>query len=179
MYNKAMFTDPVKNLESFGLEPNMKIADLGAGSGSYVLEAAKHIGEGRVYAVEVQKELLAKIKNDADREGLSNIEYVWGDIEEHNGTRIGDSVVDSVFISNTLFQVENKETTLHEAFRILKSKGRLLVIDWTDSFGGLGPTEKSVFSKEKAKDLCEKTGFVFEREFDPGSHHYALIYRKP
>lgn len=157
----------------------MKIADLGAGSGAYVIAAAKHIGQGTAYAVEVQKELLAKIKNDADRAGLDNIEYIWGDIEEHKGTKIGDGIMDAVIVSNTLFQVGDKEATLHEAYRILKPKGKLLIIDWTDSFGGLGPAENAVFPKDRAKDLAVKTGFVFESEFDPGAHHYALIYLKP
>ena len=174
-----MFTDPVQVLESFGLEPNMKIADLGAGSGAYSIAAAKRIGDGKVYAVEVQKELLAKIKNDADREGLSNIEYLWGDIEEHNGTRIGDRLCDVAIISNTLFQVENRDETLLEASRVLKPGGKLLLVDWEDSFGGLGPEAKMVISPEKARELCEKAGFEFVREFDPGAHHYALVYKKP
>ena len=61
-----MFTDPQKNIKELGLTPGMHIADLGAGSGFYVLEAAKRVGDkGRVYAVDVQKDILQKIKNRA------------------------------------------------------------------------------------------------------------------
>ena len=174
-----MFTDPDSNLESFGLEPKSKVADMGAGSGFYTLGAARKVGsEGKVYAIEVQKELLAKIKNEADREGLSNIQYVWGDIEEHNGTRMADRTVDVVILSNTLFQVTDKEGTLTEALRILKPKGRLLLIDWSDSFGGMGPVASAVITPQKAKQLAEGVGFTFDREFTPGEHHYALVYKK-
>jgi len=174
-----MFTHPTENLASFGLHPGMRIADFGSGSGFYTIAAAKQIGEtGSVFAVDVQKELLAKIKNDAQKENISNIEYIWGDIEEKGGSRLGDGVVDVVFLSNTLFQIEDKDAVLREAYRVLKQKGRLLVIDWTDSFGGLGPEASAVIDAATAKDMCEKAGFVFEREFDPGEHHYALIYIK-
>lgn len=175
-----MFTDPESNIESFGIEPGMKIADMGAGSGFYSISAAKRVGNtGKVYAIEVQKEVLAKIKNDADRAGVNNIEYIWGDIEVPNGTRLGNKVVDAVFLSNTLFQVENKKGTLLEAFRILKPKGRILLIDWSDSFGGMGPIQSAVVTDKMAKELLESVGFQFVKEFNPGEHHYALVMKKP
>jgi len=175
-----MFTDPESNIESFGLEPGMKVADMGAGSGFYSIAASKAVGEtGKIYAIEVQKELLAKIKNDADRVGATNIDYIWADIEILNGCRIATRSVDAVFLTNTLFQVEDKMGTLHEAFRIIKPKGRILLIDWEDSFGGMGPQQSAVITKEKAKSMLEEAGFIFDREFNPGEHHYALIMKKP
>lgn len=174
-----MFTDPVKNLDDFGIEPGMKIADLGSGAGFYTLSAAKLVGDsGRVYAVDVQKDLLEKIKGEADKEHISNVEYIWGDIESPNGTKIADDTVDAVILSNILFQVEDREGTLAEAARILVPGGKILCIDWTDSFGGLGPTEKMVIEAKDAKELLEKHGFEFLKEFDPGAHHYALVYKK-
>jgi ubiquinone/menaquinone biosynthesis C-methylase UbiE len=174
-----MFTDPKQNIENFGIEPGMKIADLGSGAGFYSLPAAKMVGnEGVVYAVDVQKNLLEKIKSEADREHVSNIEYIWGDIETHNGTKIADNTVSAVFLSNILFQVDDREGTIAEASRILIPGGRVLCIDWTDSFGGLGPTQQAVFPADDAKELLEKHGLEFEKEFDPGAHHYALVYKK-
>ena len=174
-----MFTDPLTNLENFGIEPGMKIADLGSGPGFYTLPAAKQIGtDGVVYAVDVQKNLLEKLKGEADRDHLSNIEYIWGDIETLNGTKISTNRVDAVFLSNILFQVEDREGAIAEAARILVPGGRILCIDWTDSFGGLGPTQDMVFSADAAKELMEKHGLEFVKEFDPGAHHYALVYKK-
>jgi ubiquinone/menaquinone biosynthesis C-methylase UbiE len=174
-----MFTDPTANLENFGIEPGMKIADLGSGSGFYSIPAAKMAGDtGVVYAVDVQKNLLEKVKSEADREHVSNIEYIWGDIETHNGTKIADNTVGAVFLSNILFQLEDKEGAIAEAKRILVSGGRILCVDWTDSFGGLGPDQQAVFPANDAKELLEKHDLEFQKEFDPGAHHYALVYRK-
>ncbi len=174
-----MFTDPVSNLDSFGIEPGMKIADMGAGSGFYSIEASKRVGDtGRVYAIEVQKEILAKIKNDAEKLGITNIEYIWGDIEAPNGTKIGNNVVDAIFLSNTLFQVEDKKGVVHEARRILKPRGKILILDWADSFGGMGPSQNMLVPKEDVRKMFEESGFVFVKEFDPGDHHYALVMKK-
>lgn len=135
-----MFSDPKKNIEAFSLIPGMTIADLGAGSGAYCEPVAIAVGDkGKVYAVDVQKDLLAKIKNDANKNHILNIEVIWGDIEKVGGTKLRDGCVDGVIASNILFQLTNKEGFRAEVRRILKPGGRLFVIDWTDSFGGLGP----------------------------------------
>jgi SAM-dependent methyltransferase len=66
-----------------GIQAGMEIADLGAGSGFYTIAAAKAlISTGRVYAVDAQKDLLTKIKNNAVSQGLYNVEVIWGDIEK-------------------------------------------------------------------------------------------------
>ena len=174
-----MFSDPVKNVEQCGIQPGMDIADLGAGSGHYTIAAAKALAAtGRVYAIDAQKELLTKLKNNATREGLYNVEVIWGDIEKINGTQLREASVDLAFLCNVLFQLENKENIFKEVKRILKPAGRVLIVDWTDSFGGIGPQPKMVVGKDKAMDMFEKDGFHLDREIQAGSHHYGLIYKK-
>ena len=57
------FADPLTNLQKLNLAPGMTVVDFGAGSGAYTLSAAKLVApEGRVYAVEIQKDLLETIK---------------------------------------------------------------------------------------------------------------------
>lgn len=174
-----MFSDPAKNIEQCGIQAGMEIADFGSGSGHYTLSAAKAlISTGRVYAIDVNKDLLTKLKNNATREGLYNIEIIWGDIEKPNGTKLRDSSVDLVLLSNILFQVEDKMGVINETKRVLKPNGRVMLVDWSDSFGGIGPAPKSVFRKDKATSVFEKAGFHMEKEIDAGSHHYGFIYKK-
>ena len=119
-----MFSDPQKNIAELGIIDGMKIVDLGAGSGFYTIECAKRVGpKGRVYAVDVQQDLLNKIKNIASTSGLSNIEVIWGNIEKIGGTKLREAIADIVIISNTLFQVEKDdiENLSLETKRILKS----------------------------------------------------------
>ncbi|KKU80707.1 MAG: rRNA (Adenine-N6-)-methyltransferase [Parcubacteria group bacterium GW2011_GWA1_47_8] len=174
------FTDPETNVRELGIYEGMRIADLGAGVGAYMIPLARRVGAtGRVYAVEVQKEFLANIKSAADKEGLSNVEVLWGDIEHLGGTTIQDASIDAVVISNVLFQAEDKPGLLGEAKRILKSGGKLLLVDWKESFGNVGPTKDAVVSITSARTLCDQAGFVEKREFSAGAHHYGIVLFKP
>ena len=174
-----MFSDPVKNIEQCGIVVGESIVDIGAGSGFYTIAAAKALAStGQVYAIDAQKDLLTKLKNQATSEGLYNVEVIWGDIEKLNGTHLKDGTMDLVLLCNVLFQVENKSDTLKEIKRILSPRGRMLVVDWTDAFGGIGPHVNAVVSKETALALCEKEGFSLDHEISAGSHHYGMIFKK-
>lgn len=177
-----MFTNPRENLEKFGLSAGAIVADLGAGTGDYAFIAAKMVGGmvagGKVYAIDVQKDLLDKIKNEADREQLKNIEIIWGNAEKLGGTKLRDTSVDVVIASNIFFQIEDRETFAKEIARILKRTGRLFFIDWSDSFGGIGPHADAVVTEREARIFFERNGFTIERDVPVGSHHYGLVIRK-
>ena len=173
------FSDPEANIERFNLEPGMLVADLGAGGGGYTIPSAKAVGRrGAVYAVDVQQELLSRIKNTANREGLNNVETVWGDIETLGGSGLLEETVDAVIVSNILFLVEKKNILMQEISRILKRNGKVLVVDWKDSFGGLGPVTESIVSLQETKDLFEKHNFSFQHEIQAGAHHYGAIFKR-
>lgn len=173
------FAVPEKNVKQMGLTEGMHVADLGAGSGHYSFAAAHIVGNsGKVHAVEVQKELLKRLKNQAELEGLHNIDITWGDIEEIDGTKLRDNSIDVAILSNTLFQVEDKEGTLKEAYRILKPDGRLVIIDWKDSFGGMGPEPDAVVGDSSARELAQAVGFNIDSSINAGEHHYGVIVKK-
>ena len=157
----------------------MIVADLGAGSGFYTIPSGRAVGSnGKVYAVEVQKDLLSRIKDEAIKAHVSNVEVIWGNIEKIGGTKLRQGSVDAVIASNILFQLENKGTFVQEVKRILKPAGKVLVIDWSDSFGGMGPDPLSIMSSQSAQVLFEKEGFMLEEKINAGEHHYGMIFRK-
>lgn len=171
-----MFTDPQSNLLQLGISPGMKVADFGASSGFYsILSAKLATGAGKVYAIDVQKDLLDKLKKEAITNRLSNIEIIWGDIERLGGTQIKDSSVDRIIVSNILFQLEFKNDMCLEAKRILKPGGKILVVDWAVG-APIGPV--TFVNKYDAKTLFERAGFVFDTEIMAGDQHYGLIFRK-
>ena len=173
------FSDPTHNIEQFSLQYGMRVADFGSGSGFYSIAAARAVGpHGHVYAVDVQKDLLSKLKNDAMKAGLVNIEVHWGDIEKLGGSKLKDASIDAVIMSNVLFQMPDKQTPVLEAKRILHPHtGKVLVIDWNDSGGGVGPQGSHLFSLDAARALFEKAGFSFDSSISAGDHHYGLIFR--
>ncbi|MFH0846381.1 MAG: class I SAM-dependent methyltransferase [Patescibacteria group bacterium] len=173
------FTDPQNNIDQFDLDRGMQVVDLGAGTGAYTLAAAKKVGQdGRVFAVEVQKELLNKISHLALSEHIFNVEVIWGDIEKRGGTKLGEASIDAAIISNTLFLAEDKVGLLKEAWRILKDKRRVLLVEWSGPHGGLGPIEGHVVYPQEARKLFEENGFVYERDIFAGDNHYGMVFRK-
>ncbi len=173
------FTDPEHNIEQFGLQSGAKVADFGSGTGFYAFEIAKAVGgAGKVYAVDVQKDLLEKIKNEAGKRGMQNIEIIWADVEKPSGSHLGNASIDAVVISNVLFQAVSKEAVIAEAKRVLKLGARVLVIDWSDSYGGMGPSAETIFPAEQARKVFTDAGFTFLNQIHAGDHHYGLIFKK-
>jgi len=172
------FSHPETNLKTVGITENMIVADLGSGSGHYAKAAAHMVGtEGRVYAVEVQKELVRRLSEQAQTEHLHNIEVLHGDIEAIGGSKIGNDTADVTLLCNVLFQVENKKDLITEAMRITRANGRVVVIDWSDSHFGLGPDQSLIVSEETVQELFSNRS-EFVSSFEAGDHHYGLIFRK-
>jgi ubiquinone/menaquinone biosynthesis C-methylase UbiE len=173
-----MFSDPIKNLKFFDLREDMIVADLGAGTGFYSMTLSEMVPRGKVYAVEIQRDFLATIANKIADKKCTNVECLWGDIEKHKGTKLADGIIDAVVASNVLFQLEDKETFIKEIKRILKPKGKVLVVDWHPDSDLLHKKHVGSLSKHDAGHLFTKNGFELEREIDTGLHHYGMILIK-
>lgn len=174
-----MFLRPQNVLSAFGVEPGWHVADLGSGAGHYTFILSDLVTpSGRVYAVDVAPELLHRISDIARAEKRSNIHIVHSDLEEIGSMYLRDELLDSALAANIFFQVEEKGKFLTEMRRSLKPRGRVLLIDWTDSFNHLGPHPESVVPPEKATRMFENNGFNLIRELPAGDHHYALVFQK-
>jgi ubiquinone/menaquinone biosynthesis C-methylase UbiE len=152
----------------------MIVADLGAGTGFYSIPAGHIVTSGKVYAIEVVKDMLTTIRHKVHDARLENVECLWGDVEKVGGTKIADGVIDAVIASNILFQVERKEKFIEEAKRILKAGGKVLLVDWMHE-SLAGPNKAHCVPKEKALEMFLRAGFVLEREIDAGTDHYGMI----
>ena len=122
--------------------------------------------------MEIVKDYLITIKQKAKEAHLSNVEIIWGDVEKKGGTRVGDGVVDAVLIVNLFSQLEERDQCITEVKRILKPKGRVLLIDWNDGFSLGG---KKALPKNTVLDMFREKGFTIEREIDAGAHQYGMI----
>lgn len=173
------FSNPEKNIKHLNLKEGDVVADFGSGSGHYVFPLSNVVGEpGKVYAVDIQKSLLMKIGKDLTQKGIQNIETIWGDVEKPNGSKLRTSSLDALVASNILFQVEEKNGLIIEIKRVLKPGGKVLLVDWSESFGGIGPQEKDVVKEENAKILFENAGFSLQESVQAGNHHYGIVFLK-
>lgn len=174
------FADPRQAILHMGLREGMKVGDLGTGSGHYAFAAAPIVGEsGRVYAVDIQEDVLLRLRNEAAHRSIRTIETVWGNFEKRGGTMLKDHSLDAVILSNTLFQLEHKEGAIAEIQRVLKPGGKLLVIDWAGAYGGMGPLPHHVVSEHAAEELFITGGFHKVKGFRAGPHHYSILFTAP
>lgn len=176
----STFSEPRENILHLGLREGMKVGDFGAGSGHYSRAAAAAVGtSGKVYAIDIQEDVLKHLKLNTHIAHRSTIDTVWGDIEKLGGTHLRDASLDAVILSNTLFQIENRYGLLGEIRRVLKSGGKLIVIDWAGSYSGMGPDPKKIVTEHEAEALFINGGFHKVKSFRAGPHHYGILFTTP
>ncbi len=177
--NTGRFLDPSIVVSHFHLREGDVVAEFGAGSGHYMKPLSEAVGrEGLVYMCEIQKPLVEALGTKAQSLRLSNVRTVWGDAEVLGGTKLRDASLDASLLSNTLFQISDKVNLFRELHRVTRTGGKLFIIDWTGSFAGMGPKPEDVVTEMEARTMAEREGFVYERFFPAGDHHYGIALRK-
>ncbi len=174
----------------------MVAADFGSGSGGWAIPLAKILEIGQVFAIDILEEPLSALRSKMTLEKVGNIRPISSNVEDKNGSTLSNSSVDLVLMTNLLFQAGKKKEIFEEAKRILKSDGKILVVDWKED-APTGPKEGRV-SPEEIKKIAEEIGFKVEKpsaklgagapyrnevsgagEFEAGIYHYGLVFVKP
>ncbi len=119
---------PQRVLDELGIEPGMKVADVGAGIGYFTLKLSKRVGEtGKVYASDIDEKALAYLNERRKEAGLDNIVIIQG---EEDDPLIPEASVDLVLIVNTIQFVKEKTAFLNNIRNSIKENGKLVFIHW-------------------------------------------------
>lgn len=141
------------------LLPPMVIADLGAGEGAFALLLAQRAQ--RVIAVDTSARMIEVGREQALRQGIANVEYRQGDMEE---VPIDDRMVDLVFFSQSLHHALHPERAVSEARRILRPGGRVVILDLVkhrfEEAREMNADERLGFSESELEGMLEAAEFV-------------------
>lgn len=168
------FLTPEHLVRELYLKPGDRAADIGCGTGVYTIALAHDVGAmGQIYATDVHREALHTLAGTLDKRGIINVEMLWADVEKN--IPIDAYSLDAVVLSNVLFQLENIDKMLTLVAQLIKPGGQLLVVDWSDSHGGLGPHQSHVVQEEQAISLVMAHGFRILKRLPAGKYHYAFL----
>jgi ubiquinone/menaquinone biosynthesis C-methylase UbiE len=115
-------------LQILELRSGFTVADVGAGTGYFSLPIAALVGEhGKVYAIDVQSEMLSLLQEKLGGAGIKNVECRSGSA---SATGLLDGSCDFLLMAYIWHELDDIADVLAEANRILKHKGRIAVLDW-------------------------------------------------
>jgi len=159
-------------IEVLDPQPGDKVADLGAGSGLFTRPLASKVGaEGIVYAIDINKELLAHIKETAFEQKLANIRTVLAD--EYD-PKIPEKV-DLILICDTLHQIENPGLYLGHLVSYLVDGGRVAIIDyegqWPQRFA------ENRFTTLDLHAWMTTAGYTLDTKLNFLEDNFFVIYR--
>jgi len=171
------FLEPEKIIEQLNLKQDCRAAEFGCGPGEFTIALARVLPKGMVYALDIQEEPLSALMGKARSEGLLNIKIIECDIEEPKGSTLQDDSLDLILVTNILFQSDQKKEMLREAKRILKPKGKIVVIDWKKD-SPFGPEQNRVSLEEIEKLMRLELDIRLIEEIEAGTYHWAAIFEK-
>jgi ubiquinone/menaquinone biosynthesis C-methylase UbiE len=174
---EGAFLDPNEVVAAAKIHDEHTVVDF-SGGGGFFARAAARLTTKPVWVVDANSELLSRIKSLSLAEGLGQVEVIRGNIESQGGSNLPAGMADVVLVANILFTLEDKETAVKEVARVLKKGARAVVVDWSESHGGLGPHPDHVVSEASARQLFLQNGFQFVEPVPAGAYHWGFIVRK-
>jgi len=172
MEERKLWQNPDQILGIVDIKSNFVAADVGCGSGFFTIPLAKKVT--KVYAIDVQKEMLEILAQKIHKQKIWNIELV---LSKENEIPLDDENVSLLISVNTLHEFGDKEKMIKEMQRVLKPKGKAVIVDFKKEKTGFGPPVAIRVSKAQAVSLFERKSFKMEKTLDL-PFHYALVFSK-
>lgn len=168
---RIQFLNPDGILDKAGLSKEMVLADIGCGTGYFTIPASRRVK--KVFAIDVQKEMLDILGEKINKQKLTNIEAI---LSEEASIPLPDNSVDVLLMANVFHELEDRSSILKEGKRILSGNGILVIVDWKKMEMDFGPPVEERLTPEEVISICKDNGFEVREQSDAGPYHYLLIF---
>ena len=138
------------------LKPTDVVADLGAGTGPFVVPFAKAVPSGTVYAVEVDAGFLPLIREKTRAAGVTNVQTVLGVFTD---PKLPAATVDVAFMHDVLHHIDNRAAYFRTLTTYLKPSARLAIIDFHPAQSPHQDQPALQVAKEQTRALLAELGF--------------------
>jgi ubiquinone/menaquinone biosynthesis C-methylase UbiE len=161
-------------VEALKLRPGEVVADIGAGSGYFSLRFARAVGDrGRVYAVDIDPEMIRHLNRRRRDEHLRNVVTVLSDPDD---PLLPEGSVDRVVIVDTWHHVEDHATYLQRLRKVLRPGGQVVQIDFQKRELPVGPPLSMKIAREDLVKEMEAAGFQLSGEQTFLPYQYFLVF---
>jgi ubiquinone/menaquinone biosynthesis C-methylase UbiE len=172
------FINPASVVAQTGLMQAQTVADLGCGNGFFVLPAAQMVGkDGMVYAVDVQENKLAATVSIANQFGFKNIRVLKADLEKPL-LDLEENSCDLVIVGNILHEIRQKDPLIKNVYRLLKTGGRVVAVEWKRTATPFGPPLEKRVDQQRLEIMLMGAGLRKVKELETDGYHYAELYEK-
>lgn len=173
--DRDLWQRPDQIMDAMAIADASVVADIGAGSGWFTIRMARRVGpQGRVYAEDVQTEMINAITRRVTREGLPNVHAVLG---LKNDPRLPEKV-DAALIVDAYHEIENRVAVLSNLAKSLKPQGRIGVVDFKLDGTGPGPEPDERVSPDVVVKDAAQAGLRLIRQEPFLPYQYFLIFGK-
>jgi SAM-dependent methyltransferase len=166
---------PSKAIAALDVRPGQTVADIGAGSGYYTLRLAEIVGaRGRVYATDIQPEMLALIRKKIEAKTIRNVDVVLGTPTD---ARLPAGSIDLALMVDVYHELAQPQIFLQSVKRALKPDGRLVLIEFRKESEWVPIREPHKMSVHEARVELEAEDFRFDQLIDVLPWQHILVFR--
>ena len=168
---------PERVVEALALKPGMSVADIGAGSGYFTRRFVKAVTEtGRVYAVDVEAEMLDYAKDSIARMQMpSRVEFI---LAQPDNPRLPAQSVDVIFLCNVYHHLDDRSAYFSNIRPALRPGGRIAIVDFYHDArsGNVGFPRQHLVSRDTVVEEMADAGFRLTREHEFLPRQYFLEF---
>jgi ubiquinone/menaquinone biosynthesis C-methylase UbiE len=163
---------PHQVIEALALKPDAAVADIGSGTGYFAVRLAHFVPQGRVYAVDIEPDMVKYLAERAKREGLANLTAVTGAPDD---ARLPGKI-DLVLMVDTYHHIEQRKSYFRKLARSLKPEGRVAIIDF-NAKSTVGPPRAARMAPKQVVAEMAKAGYHLQREHRFLPNQYFLVFQ--